>query len=175
MSSEQKPKKVCDEATLRRLAEMRLKSVQTRKMKAELKKTKKETEKEQLKQEYESVVLKKNEPIKQPIEETDEEIYKRNNVNDNDDEDDESDVEEVVKPKKNTRKNKIVPETPNYKNEYYRLKLETFQRKRDDENFMNNYSRLPPYQKVADIARSQITDSVHKEVYSRVFKDLFGC
>lgn len=173
MTDEQKPKKVCDEATLKRLAEMRKKSLQTRKMKSELKKTKKESEKEQLKKEYENVVMKKKVEPQEIVEETDKEIYERNNQSVQSD----SEEEEVVVVKKNTRKPaKVVKqETPNYKNEYYRLKLERLSKERDEEQFVHNYSRLSAQHKVADIARSQITDNVNKEIYNRVFKDLFGC
>jgi 5'-3' exonuclease len=175
MNTQEKQKKVCDEATLKRLAEMRKKSMETRKMKAELKKTKNENAKGQLKKEYESIVLKKKEPVEQSVNETDEEIYKNaNNVNDDTESDAESEVEIPVK--KNTRKAKVVSQdAPNYKQEYYRQKLSLLQQQQEQSSFLQSYERLPPKQHLADIAKNQIKKRVDNEVMQRVYKDLFQC
>lgn len=175
MSTQDKQKKVCDEATLKRLAEMRKKSMETRKMKAELKKNKKETEKETLKKEYESVVMKRQEPKKEVLEETDEEIYKVNDDVDNNDETD-SEVEEVKPKAKTSRKPKAeTQDAPNYKQEYYRHKLSLLHQQQEQSSFLQSYERLPPKQHLADIAKNQIKKRVDDEVMQRVYKDLFQC
>jgi hypothetical protein len=178
MNTQEKQKKVCDEATLKRLAEMRKKSMETRKMKAELKKTKNENAKGQLKKEYESIVLKKKEPVEQSVNETDEEIYKNaNNVNDgNDDTESDAESEVEIPVKKNTRKPKVVSQdAPNYKQEYYRQKLSLLQQQQEQSSFLQSYERLPPKQHLADIAKNQIKKRVDDEVMQRVYKDLFQC
>lgn len=168
----EKPKKKVDEATLRRLAEGRLKGLETRRKRAELKKQEKAEQREKLDKEYETKILKKKEPSNELIEETTEEIYANtlhNNVV--------SESEEEAPIKKTTRKPaKVVHQdaTPNYKQEYYRVKLEKLRNAHDENQFVHQYARLPTYAHMADVAKSQITNKVNQEVLSRVYKDLFG-
>ena len=120
-TAQEKQKKPIDEAVLRRLAEGRLKGLETRRKKSEIKKQEKAEAVSKLNKEYEEKVLKKKEPVEQSLNETDEEIYKgANNVNnDNDEYDSESETEsEVTVPvKKITRKPKaaVSHDAPNYK------------------------------------------------------------
>lgn len=166
-----KPKKKVDEATLRRLAEGRLKGLEVRRKRAELKKQEKAEQREKLDKEYETKILKKKEPSNEPIEETDKEIYENPNAAP------ESESEEEAPVKKTTRKPQkdIQRESPlNYKNEYYRLKLEKLRNAHEENQFVHQYARLPTYNHAVDIAKSQITNKVNSEIYNRVFKDLFG-
>ena len=182
-TAQEKQKKPIDEAVLRRLAEGRLKGLETRRKKSEIKKQEKAEAMSKLNKEYEEKVLKKKEPVEQSLNETDEEIYKdANNVNNDNDEYDsenESEIEsEVTVPvKKNTRKPKaaVSHDAPNYKQEYYRQKLSLLQQQQEQSNFLQSYERLPPKQHLADIAKNQIKQRVDKEVLSRVYKDLFQC
>jgi hypothetical protein len=155
-------------------------------LKAELKKVEKEAEKEKLKMAYEQKVLKKKpaEPKEtiEDIETTDKEIYPVKHKAKSDDESD-SDDENVVVPKPKpkakgkTKTNAEVVDYPNqtnYKQEYYRAKLEKIKQQDQQQHFMQSYSQLPPQQHMADIARNQLQNKLDKEVMARVYKDLFG-
>lgn len=188
----EKPKRKVDEATLRRLAEGRLKGLETRRKRAELKKQEKQEARKKLNQEYEEKILKKtieaereatssltqreatHSTANNDVEETEEEIYS-NAVQSNDAESDsEPEVQSPIK--KPTRKQKVATEknAPNFKQEYYRLKLERLQKAQEESSFQHHYARLPTYNHAVDIAKSQITNKVNNEIYNRVFKDLFG-
>lgn len=182
MTNEEKPKKrPVDEATLKRLAEGRLKGLEIRRKRAELKKQEKAEQREKINKEYEEKVLKKQETKAEPTkdEEYDKEIYNNTNTDNggNTSDDEESEQEEVVKtPMKTPRKPKAVIQdtTPNYKQEYYKHKLSLLQQQREQSQFMDNYTRLPPQHHLADIAKNQIKQRVDSEVMSRVYKELFG-
>lgn len=176
----------CDEATLRRLANARLKGLETRRMKAELKKAEKEAEAQKLKQAYNEKVLKKT-PIKkaavveEEAEETDKEIYQNQpTAADSESDADEAPVPKAAKPKavaKKTPTTKVAADgTPmNYKQEYYRLKMMKIQQQDEQANYMQSYAHMPPQQHMVDIARNQLQSKVNKELMSRVYSDLFGC
>lgn len=178
--TEQKPKKPLDEATLKRLAEMRKKSIETRRMRAELKKATKEEEKESLKKAYEEKILKKKptqskpETHDEPIDETEEEIYENSNyaVSDAESEAEVSKPKSRAKPKPKMAANKT---EPNWKQEYYRMKMQRLQQQEEQSKFVNSYATMPPQVHVADIARQQLSQKVNKELYDRVFNDLFRC
>ena len=182
MTTEDKRRKPASEKVLKALEEGRLKGLETRRMKSELKKKSKEEEKEALKKAYEEKVLKKK-PA-EPIEETDKEIYpskqKIKPIESDDDGDSEYEDEPVSVPKPKpkakgkTKTNADVMEQPNYKQEYYRAKLEKIRQQDQQQQFIHNYSQAPPHIHAQDIARSQIQSKIDKEVYGRVFKDLFG-
>lgn len=189
-----KPKRKVDEATLRRLAEGRLKGLETRRKRMEIKKQEKAEQMEKLNRDYQEKVLKKKDasqqeepqgkrPSAQPIEETNEEIYPNtHHIVESDCESDREafdarhqDHEAPIK--KNTRKPSGVVHkdtTPNYKQEYYRAKLEKLKNAQEESSFINQYARLPTYAHMADVAKSQITQRVNQEVLQRVYKDLFG-
>lgn len=191
MTTEEKPKKrQVDEATLRRLAEGRLKGLEIRRKKAELKKQEKAEEREKINKAYEERVLKKKPtPSEEVSEETDKEIYEQpvapNNQSESDDE-----REEPVKARA-TKQTQRKPKqdvgsyndtAPNYKNEYYRMKLERLRMQERDatlttqqSQFQHHYANLPSQHHVIDIARNQLQNKVNQEVYNRVFKDLFNC
>lgn len=183
-------KKPCDEATLKKMAEMRAKSLETRRMRAALKRTDKEEEKAALRKAYEERVLKKTQPQPQEttkvIEETDKEIYPKARVDDETTDGDESDAEELPPPPPKTTKKKvskspkvtsdegIVTPSQNYKQMYYAAKLQRLQQEQERSNFMSSYASMPSAVHAADIARSQLKSKVNKEVFDRVYKDLFG-
>lgn len=175
-----------DEATKKRLEEMRQKGLETRRMKAQLKKAEKDEAKEALRKAYEDKVLKKQQKAeKAPIEETEKEIYERANHAEEEHETDSDDYEEEPPkptPKPKASKSKTVkatptpqPQDPNYKNEYYRVKLDRLRQQEEQAQFMNSYARLPPAAHAADIARQQLTNKINKEVFDRVYTDLFQC
>jgi hypothetical protein len=173
-----------DEETKKRLAEMRLKGLETRKMKAELKKVEKEQQKAELKNAYEEKVLKskKQEPEPVKIEETTKEIYPSATHAD-ETEAEESDEEPVpMKPVKAKKQGQARPPTQppmtnvtNYKQEYYKLKMMKLQEHDEHNRFMQSYSQMPPSVHVADIARQQLKSKVDKELMQRVYNDLFQC
>lgn len=181
-------KKKADEATIKRLAAARLKGLETRRMKAELKKIEKAEEKEALKKTYEEKVLKKAPPQKKAEEvaedETDKEIYSNQPTVESDGaSDSELDSEPVVsKPKvkhtakkPSTKTSNFIEETPmNWKNEYYKMKMMRLQEQNNHQQFMHSYSQMPPQQHMLDIAKSQLQNKVNKELMSRVYNDLFG-
>ena len=181
-------KKPADEATRKRLEEARLKGLETRRMRAALKKTEKEESKEALRKAYEEKVLKKQSQPQQPqpqkaqptIEETDREIYEKAVVNS--DSDAESDTEapspksakaKASKPPKASKTEPVV-DAPNYKQMYYAAKLQRLQQEEQQTQFVNSYSSMPSAVHAADIARQQLKSKVNKEVYDRVYRDLFG-
>lgn len=183
-------KKKADEATRKRLEDARLKGLETRRMKAALKKTEKEESKEALRKAYEEKVLKKKqEPPAQPvsIEETDKEVYPKARVaEETEDESEESETEELPlrKPTKQTKtKTKAKKQTqmiteptiePNWKQEYYRTKLEKIRQQDDDKNFMQSYQRMPSSVHVADVARQQLNTKINKELFDRIYNDMYG-
>lgn len=173
MSNQENTKKPVDEAVLRRLAEGRLKGLETRRKRAEIKKQEKAEAMNKLNKEYQEKVLKKKEPTEksmQPIEETDKEIYPIKSVDtDTDDGDD-----EYEEPKPQSRKKIVQQQKQNYKQDYYKYKLDMLMQQQEQSNFMNQYSRLPPQQHLAEVAKHEIKQRVDKEVLQRVYRDLFG-
>lgn len=180
-----------DEATRKRLEEARLKGLETRRMRGALKKVEKEESKEALRKAYEEKVLKKQSQPQQEttkdikVEETDKEIYPKARVADETDGED-SDAEELPPPPPKTSKKKvskspkvtsdegIVTPSQNYKQMYYAAKLQRLQQEQEQSNFMSSYASMPSAVHAADIARQQLKSKVNREVYDRVYKDLFG-
>lgn len=178
MSTQEKQKKPIDEAVLRRLAEGRLKGLEVRRKKAEIKKQEKAEQRDKINKEYEEKVLNKKPEPKQEIEEsTDKEIYERSNNVESDSEVESEDDTPVIKANvQKTRKPKVISQdAPNYKQEYYRQKLSLLQQQQEQSSFLQSYERLPPKQHLADIAKNQIKKRVDDEVMQRVYKDLFQC
>lgn len=188
MSTQEKQKKPIDEAVLRRLAEGRLKGLETRRKRAEIKKQEKADAMQQLNKNYEEKVLKSKSKPKEVIEETDKEIYTNTRTHetiesDSNESEEESEIEAPIK--RNTRPSNgavasrkpkaISQDAPNYKQEYYRQKLSLLQQQQEQSSFLQSYERLPPKQHLADIAKNQIKKRVDDEVMQRVYKDLFQC
>ena len=89
-------------------------------------------------------------------------------------EEEEYPVELVPKGKKRQPKASPISTEPDYKQLYYKSKLEALQSKNQEEQFRNQYARLPPYAHTIDIAKHQIKERVDKAVYDNVYKSLFG-
>ena len=179
MTTEDKRRKPPSEKVLKVLQEGRLKGLETRRMRAELKKTSKAEEKEALKKAYEERVLKKKTTeTTDVVEETDKEIYPVNNKpskeSNDDDGDSEYEDEPVVVPKPNAKATAKTMKETNYKQEYYKIKMMKLQEQEQQQNFMQSYTQLPPQQHMADIARNQIQSKIDKEVLARVYREMFG-
>jgi hypothetical protein len=189
MEQSTKPKRQLTEEGIKRRKEGLQKANEVRKMKAEIKKTEKEAQKEALRKAYEEKVLNKKQeqapPVSQAVEETDKEIYNNAKHMDTESESESESESERPPPKpraKSAKPAKLIepeqmpqqPQLPNYKNEYYRMKMERLRQQEEQNNFMQNYQRLPPSAHVADVARQQIKNKIDREVYDRVYKDLFG-
>lgn len=178
----ERPKRQMTEEQLKRLADARKKALEVKKMKGELTKARKAEEKAKLKEEYETKVLKKTQPtpptpppspVSQPIEETDKDIYEKEQPQPTEEE--EYPVELVPKGKgKKPKALPVQPTEPDYKQLYYKSKLEMLQAKQQEEQFRDQYARLPAYAHTVDIAKHQIKERVDKAVYDSVYKSLFG-
>jgi hypothetical protein len=178
---EAKPKRTCDEATLKRLAEMRAKANEVRKKKAELKRAEKEATKKDFEKRYEEKVLKTQTPKPVVQEETDKQIYDPPPPKPTDDGDDDFPLEMVAQRPKSTRAKPTPapppppPQEPNYKQMYYQQKLSLLQSKQQEQQFYQQYARLPPYAHAVDIAKDQIKKRVDDEVLGSIYKGLFNC
>lgn len=172
---EDKRKRTPDEATLKRLAEMRAKANEVRRKKAELKRAEKEASKADFDKRYEEKVLKAQKPV---AEQTEKEPYEPAPPKEEDQSEDDFPVEMVAKSSKRTAKPKAAPAPPpepNYKQMYYQHKLSLLQQKQQQEQFLQQYSRLPPYAHAIDIAKHQIRQRVDDAVLDNVYKDMFQC
>lgn len=183
MTQESNKKKASEEVRIR-LEKARLKGLETRRMKAELKKQSKQEEKEALRQAYEEKVLKKKPTTKpkqvvadtnEEIEETDRELYPRKHITDDECESETESIDEpIVTVKQKTKKQPKANTEPNYKNEYYKMKMLKLQQHDEQQQFQQSYARASPQTHMVDIAKSQLKSKIDNEVYNRVFKDLFG-
>ena len=176
-----KEKKQVSEETLRRLAECRKKGIETRKMKAELKKKEAEEAKAKLKAQYEEKVLKKKAPAPaptpEPVEETEKEIYPTKSQQQDESEDEEYEAPPPPKTKKKSVSKQQLQQVgePNYKQMYYQHKLSMLQHQQEQASFASQYARLPPYAHAVDIAKNSIRQNVDKAVLEKVYKELFNC
>lgn len=175
---EAKPKRVCDEATLKRLSEMREKANAVRRKKAELKRADKEASKKDFEKQYEEKVLKvKPKPV---VEETEKEPYEPapSQPAPSEADDDDFPVETVAKTPKTSRPKAQSappppPKEPNYKQMYYQHKLSQLQAQQQEQQFLQQYSRLPPYHHAVDIAKHQIKQRIDDDVLGSIYKGLF--
>lgn len=164
-----KRKQPCDEATLRRLADMRIKANEVRKKKAELRRVEAEERKAEFDKKYKEKVLKdKTEPR---VEETEKPIYPEPAAPPPT-EDDETESEEENEPLP-----PVLPPTPaepNYKQMYYKAKLDAMQQQADQKQFVQNYQSMPYAYQAADIARQNLKNKANKQVLDQVYQSLFG-
>lgn len=178
---EDKQKPPVDEEKLRRLAEARKKSLATRQMKSAIKKAKVDEDREALTKEYEEKVLKKKPPqkkvVEEKVEETDKDIYESQMPVKEAPSEDDYPIEIVPKAKSKKKPAQALahPPEPNYKQIYYQHKLAMLQQKQQQDQFNEQYSRLPPYAHTVDIAKQSIKERVDKVVYDEVWKQLFSC
>jgi hypothetical protein len=175
---ETKQKRQLSEEKLRILAANRLKGLETRKKRQEIKLAEKAEAKQKLEQEYETKVLKKKAPPppKQvPIEETDEPVYEQPPEQTQDSEPE----NEPLPPQRQKAAPRAKPQPlePNYKQEYYKYKLQSMSAKQQQEQQiqqqMQSYMQLPPYFHAVDVAKQQLKskadDAVLKLAYSSIF------
>lgn len=188
MDTATKPKRQMTEAQIRALAAGRKLSIEKRQRAKELKQVKEKEEQDNFEREYQEKVLKKRAqpPPKQvPIEETDEPVYPQPQASP--EEESEPDVpsendatSEALPPAIKQRappRAKPQPSAPNYKQEYYKYKLQQLSAKQMQEQQMQqqmqSYMQLPPYFHAADVARQQLKskadDAVLKIAYSSIF------
>lgn len=180
---ETKQKRQVSEEKLRILAENRLKGLETRKKRQQIKLAEKAEAKQKLEQEYEAKVLKKKaQPPKQiPIEETDEPVYPQPQASP--EEESEPDVpseNDELPPAIKQRavpRAKPQPSAPNYKQEYYKYKLQQLSAKQMHEQQMQqqmqSYMQLPPYFHAADVARQQLKSKADDAVLKLAFNSIF--
>lgn len=170
-NTETKPKRQLTELQMRALAEGRKKSIDKRQKQAALSQVRKQEEKENFEREYQEKVLKKNQPQPQKIEETDEPVYPQPQAPPQDDDDIEN---EPLPPKSKTApRAKPQPKEVNYKQEYYRYKLEQLTAQQQHQNHMQTYMQLPPYFHAVDVAKQSLKtkadDAVLKLAYRQIF------
>jgi hypothetical protein len=168
----QKPK--CDEATLRRLADMRKKAAEVRKQKAELRQAEKDEKKQEFQKVYETKVM-KNKKSLPAIPETEMELHQPPNMpppspplQAGADDDDDPAGQAANKPKRSLGGHASA------KDRYYEYKLNRLQQEEEQKTFQQNYTRMPAQHHMHDIARNQIRANVDKHVFDRVYRELFG-
>jgi hypothetical protein len=188
---EAKPKSKATPAQLKQLEANRIKGMETRKMKAQLRKAELEENKKKLVDEYESKILKKSSsptppppshtstPAKAKIEETEDPIYDEVQSAPQEEQDENYPIE-IVQPRRARAppQPKQIKEEPDYRQEYYKHKLTTLTKKQQEEQhnnqFTQQYSQLPAQSHAIDIAKSTLVNKANKEMLSRVYNELFG-
>lgn len=165
---DQPKKRQLDETALKRLAENRKRGLETRKMKSALKKNEMVASKEKLKADYETIVLKKSQPKKSldiNLPDGDDP-----SVKDESDEEVESNITKHVQPKPS----KVAkPQELNYKQLYYKHKLDALTQQQQQHQFNQNYSQLPIQNHAIDIAKHTIKNKANQLVFENVMKSLF--
>ena len=175
-----KPKRQLTEEHLKKLADARVKAMEALRKKKELTQARKQEAKEAFDKEYEQKVLKKKQAPKQasppPVEETDKEIYQAPPSKEESDDDEDYPIQMVPKaPRKTKTSSPPPPQEPNFKQMYYKHKLDALQAQQNQQTFLQQYSQLPSYNHAVDIAKSQIKERVDKSVYENVYRQLFQC
>jgi hypothetical protein len=188
---EAKTKSRATPAQLRQLEANRIKGMETRKMKAQLRKAELEENKKKLVEQYESKILKKSSspttppPLPTPlsaknskIEETEDPIYEEVQSAPKEGEEEGQDENypiEIVKPKRERiRAPPPVKQEPDYRQEYYKHKLTNLTKRQQEEQFTQQYSQLPAQAHAVDIAKATLVNKANKEMLSRVYNELFS-
>ena len=160
---EPKQKRVMTEEQLRKMAEGRLRGLETRRKNAQIKQTIKQEKHKKLDEDYESIVLKKGQDVAPP---PPPEKPQRAVIQEQSDDDDEPEV--TSKPMKQKKE----PEM-NYKQLYYKQKLETLQASQQQQQFNQNYGQMPVQNHAIDIAKHNLKSKANQLVYDSVMKSLF--
>jgi hypothetical protein len=145
-----KPKRVYSEERLAKLAEARKKALEVKAKLGEISRVKKQAKKEQREREYKDVVLKK---VKPPVEYVDE---------------GESDTEE---PKRQVS-SQPNPE-PNFKQMYYKTKLERLANEDQRQAQLHAYSQAPMMTHAYDIARDSLKAKANAAVLKHAYRNIF--
>jgi hypothetical protein len=160
---EQNQKRQLSEEHLRKLADGRKKGLETRRKNMEIKQALKKEKSVKLEQDYEAIVLKKGTKKQLDIDLPQE---KPQHAEIQEQSDDEPEVtSKTVKQKKE-------PEM-NYKQLYYKQKLETLQASQQQQQFNQNYGQMPVQNHAIDIARHNIKSKANQLVYDSVMRSLF--
>lgn len=169
METIEKPKKrVMTETQLKALAEGRKRALETRKKGAEIKKVLKQEQKENLEKVYDKIVLKKFQ-LKKSLDINLPDGHDPS-VKDESDEEVESNITEHVQPKPS----KVAkPQELNYKQLYYKHKLDALTQQQQQHQFNQNYSQLPIQNHAIDIAKHTIKNKANQLVFENVMKSLF--
>lgn len=177
-----------------RLEQCRVKGLETRRMRAAIREAEAKQAKDALRTAYEQKVLGKKEaatpvptppkvkfsPVAVPIEETDACVHPE--AADHSDEEFEN-VPQPPPPKPKAARvksqpvqNEYVaePSEPNYKQLYYKEKLNGLQASQQQASFAQQYQALPSSYHAADIARQTLKNKADKVVLDRVYRELFN-
>jgi adenylate kinase family enzyme len=160
---EQNQKRQLSEEHLRKLADGRKKGLETRRKNMEIKQALKKEKSVKLEQDYEAIVLKKGTKKQLDIDLPQEKPQHAEIQEQSDDE------PEVIS---KTVKQKKEPEM-NYKQLYYKQKLETLQASQQQQQFNQNYGQMPVQNHAIDIARHNIKSKANQLVYDSVMRSLF--
>ena len=161
---EPKQKRVMTEEQLRKMAEGRLRGLETRRKNAQIKQTIKQEKHKKLDEDYESIVLKKGQKQQDVAPPPPPEKPQRAVIQEQSDDDDEPEVtSKPMKQKKET----------SYKELYYKQKLETLQASQQQQQFNQNYGQMPVQNHAIDIAKHNLKSKANQLVYDSVMKSLF--
>jgi hypothetical protein len=166
---EPKPKRVMTEEQLRKMAEGRLRGLETRRKNAQIKQTIKQEKHKKLDEDYESIVLKKGQKqqdVAPPQHAPPPPEKPKNAVIQEQSDDDEPEV--TSKPMKQ-KKEPVV----SYKELYYKQKLEALQASQQQQQFNQNYGQMPVQNHAIDIAKHNLKSKANQLVYDSVMKSLF--
>ena len=160
---EQNQKRQLSEEHLRKLADGRKKGLETRRKNMEIKQALKKEKSVKLDKDYEAIVLKKGQKKTLDIDLPQE---KPQHAEIQEQSDDEPEVTSK------TIKSKKEPEM-NYKQLYYKQKLETLQASQQQQQFNQNYGQMPVQNHAIDIAKNNIKSKANQLIYDSVMRSLF--
>lgn len=171
-----KPKQQLSEDRLRKLAAARVKALEQKKKIGELNRAKAAQKKNAFQKEYDELVLGAKQqpaaPAAPPVEETEEDIYPQPPQP-------AANPPEEAAPKRRGKQAAntdapVAAAEPDYRQLYYKHKLENLQSAQQQQQFAAQYSQLPASYQAADIARHTLKSKADKAVLDRVYRDLFG-
>jgi membrane-associated HD superfamily phosphohydrolase len=172
---------ITDPATLERYAEMRKKAQETLAKKREITEARRQERKKEFEKTYEEVVLKKKAPPppQTVVEETEKDIYPTPpSIQSESEDEDEEPTPKLNKKSKSKSAPVGIPVEPNYKQLYYKAKLDSMtsqqQQNQQQQQFLNQYSQLTPQQHAIDIAQNALKSKANKAVYESVYRQLFN-
>jgi hypothetical protein len=185
-SPQPKPKKPLSEAQLRRIAQMQIKAAEKNRKKGELSRALKAEKEQQFEKLYEEKVIKKK-SLQTPKKQID--TPPPNTPTEEENEGSQNEPPKKLAPVgfakgcleardgASSSHRDLVPPVPDYKNEYYRLKMEgLLEQKLQQEQqtqFKQNYLQLPFRNQMIDVARNNIRKTVDKKMMQNVYQSLY--
>lgn len=156
-----KPKRQLTEKQLKALAENRKRALETLAKKKAITQALKEEKRKELDAKYEEVKKKQSSENVEVV-----------------DEDEPTDVEDEVpvhKPLKKTTPapRPIAPQEPNFKQLYYKAKLERLSAAQQQQHAMYQYAQAPPQIHAYDVAKQNLAQTANAEVYKYAFNSIF--